>query len=101
MRWKLYYDDLTTFSSEDGIWEAAPTDGVLFLNRWDADGTIETISHDFYFNHDGVMQGTEHLGPLLRKLGFIKFGRWANTERLEAVRTMANKDALWQQKLGT
>lgn len=30
-KWKIYYDDGTTFSDEDGTWEEAPYRGVLLV----------------------------------------------------------------------
>lgn len=35
MRWKLYYADGTTFSSEDGVWSDAPYRGVVVLSTED------------------------------------------------------------------
>lgn len=37
MRWKLYYADGSTFSSEDGSWSDAPHRGVVVLSTEDAD----------------------------------------------------------------
>lgn len=92
MLWRLYYDDGSTFSDEDGPWEEAPPDGVLFAVQWQ-DGKKEVLSgSDFYFFHDGSFGQTNDLGPLLRKLGIIKFGRWTTHAKLERAAAMVRAD---------
>jgi len=92
MRWKLYYDNGSTFSSDDGAWEEAPSDGVLFAVRWEG-GKKEILSNtDFYFFHDGSFGQTDDLGPLLRKLGIIKFGRWTSHKRMEQAAALVRGD---------
>lgn len=59
MDWKLYYDDRSTFSSEDGSWLDAPVWGVLGLaspDKWvgrEIDtgrppGLVTDLSGDYY-----------------------------------------------------
>lgn len=92
MRWKVYYDDGSTYSSEDGAWSDAPPDGVLFVVYW-VDG-VKTIfsGADHYYFHDGVVAATNDLGPLLRKLGIVKFGRWTSHKRMEAAAALVRAD---------
>lgn len=91
MRWRLYYDDGSTYGSEDGPWELAPADGVLFAVEWVDDQKRIYSGHDFYLN-DGGLGYTDDLGPLLRKLGVVKFGRWTSHKTLEAVRKVMEAD---------
>lgn len=92
MRWKIYYDDATTFSSEDGTWEQAPSDGVLFVVEWQGDRTLIMSGQDYYFLHDGALGFTGDLGPLIRKLGFVKYGRWTSHARMERAAEHVRRD---------
>ena len=93
MRFKIYYDDLSTFSSEDGPWDEAPADGILYVVSW-VDGKKDILSGaDFYFLHDGAIGSTSDLGPLQRKLGFIKFGRWTSHKNMERAAQMVREDS--------
>lgn len=48
MQWKLYYDDGTTFSDEDGTWGDAPARGVQAIGRSDKDHGRYTGTGDYY-----------------------------------------------------
>ena len=77
MKWRLYYDDGTTFSDEDGKWDDAPMDGVQGVVITDKETGRKVIqAKDFYFMKDDSINFTDDLNPLLRQLKFIKFGRW-------------------------
>lgn len=92
MTFKLYYDDGSTYSSDDGPWDAAPADGVLYAVRW-VDGKKEILSGaDYYYIWGGVFASTDDLGPLLRKLGFVKFGRWTSHRRMEQAAALVRAD---------
>jgi len=63
--WKLYYVDDTVFSSDDGTWEEAPDDGILYAVVW-FDKFHDTPTHkrryrriangmDYYFWHEGTL----------------------------------------------
>jgi hypothetical protein len=91
MVWCLYYDDGSTFSDEDGPWTQAPADGVLFAVEWEGDQKRVYSGHDYYLN-DGGLGYTDDLGPLLRKLGVVKFGRWTSHANLERVRKRMEAD---------
>lgn len=79
MNWRIYYDDGTTFSDEDGAFTSAPNDGVLGVVVADDDvGRHLLKDKDYYFIlRDGTIGETDDLGPFLRRLGVVKFGRWA------------------------
>ena len=100
-KWKIYYDDRSTFSDEDGEFDEAPLDGVLFIIQKRGD-IVETLSGgDFYYMVDGEIVSTGDINPLLRSLKFIKFGRWTSHKKMAQVEELVRKDAKqWQRKLG-
>lgn len=96
-KWKIYYDDDTTFSSEDGSWEEAPLDGVLVI--------IQTLGKDegrFIMGSDiyALVEDTiveAEAGALLRKSKGNKFGRSTSISRMERVKEQAASDLKkWQ-----
>jgi len=92
--WRIYYDDGRIFTSDDGPFDAAPTDGVLFILQKRGD-RIETISGaDYYAMIDGEIVSTGDLGPLLRKMAtWCKFGRWTSIKRYEEIGRRVAADA--------
>jgi hypothetical protein len=92
-RWKLYYDQGPDFSSEDGAWSEAPADGVLFLVVWENGKQHVYSGADFYLNHEDTVRSTHDLGPWLRKLGLVKFGRWSSHRAMEAAAERVRRDA--------
>lgn len=93
--WKIFYDDYSTYSSKDGPWEKAPTDGVLFVIEFFDNGTKDIHQgNDYYILEDDTIYATGDLGPLLRKWGKIKFGRWTNRKLLTMIQDIANKSEL-------
>ena len=96
-RWALYYDDGRIISNEDCAWDDAPLDGVLFVLSKKGDKVTVQSGGDFYYPEDDVVVATADLNPLLRKLRFIKFGRWTSIKKYEAVSKRAAEDAKsWQ-----
>lgn len=92
-RWAIYYDDGRIITSDDCAWNDAPCDGVLFILTKRGD-RIETQSGgDFYYVEDDCVVSTSDIGPLLRKLGIIKFGRWTSIKKYEAVGRRVVEDA--------
>ncbi|MCH7535022.1 MAG: hypothetical protein IH948_04650 [Bacteroidetes bacterium] len=86
MKWKIYYDNNTTFSNLDGEWESAPSDGVVcVIVKSDKIGRKIFQGSDFYFKIPGTdtLAYADDLGPFLRKLGLIKFGRWTSDNAME------------------
>jgi hypothetical protein len=67
---------------------------VLFVNLWDQTGAKRTLEgHDYYYLHDETLAETDDLGPLLRLLRFVKFGRWTSNAKMNAARQRATEDA--------
>jgi len=88
MKWAIIYDDLKVVRGEtEEEWKAAPSDGVEFVI---VDGHA-LCDLDYYYFYDGALYMASDLGPLLRKLGIIKFGRTASTTKFEAARKLAAK----------
>lgn len=76
--WRFYYDDGSTFDNEHGTFEDAPADGVVGCVQCDKETGREVWqAFEYYFMFEnGEVCGTNDLGPLLRRLGIVKFGRW-------------------------
>ena len=86
LKWKIYYDDGTAFSNIDGEWETAPSDGVLcVVVKSDKTGRHIFSGSDYYFKIPGTdsFAHADDLGPFLRKLGLVKFGRWGPDRLME------------------
>lgn len=98
MIWCIYYDDGSTFSDEDGPFDSAPSDGVICIVRRDGERIEFHSGADHYvrFEEDGSIAATSDLGPILRKLGFIKFGRFTSNKNHERIMTRARED--WKGK---
>lgn len=99
MRWAIYYDDGRTYTSEEGSWDEAPTDGVLVVAIKDGDRVDLLSGSDHYIMVDGeTIVTTDDLGATLRRLRFIKFGRWSTNSRMqEALRRAAEDTRTWQR----
>lgn len=94
--WAIFYDDGSMFSSEDGKWEDAPSDGVLYVlcKRGDVVQTLSGSDH-YILLDDETVADTDDLGPLLRKWG-VKFGRWTTHAKMEEIgRRVADEAARW------
>ena len=79
LKWRIYYEDGSAFSNLDGEFESAPSDGVMGVVVPDTE-TGRHIFHgrDYYFMLEaGTIADTDDIGPFLRRLGIVKFGRWA------------------------
>lgn len=83
--WKIYYDDGSTFDSNDGEWDEAPLDGVIFVVEKVGDRTVFHSGNDYYVMMADTVMTTGDLGPILRKLGFVKFGRWTSHRTFERI----------------
>lgn len=90
--WKIWYDDKTTFSNEDGNPEDAPIDGVQAILQWLPHGNYEIIStSDYYWWIDdrwvgGSLSGFErYLRNKNRKQVIVLFGRWAASLLFEKI----------------
>lgn len=104
MEWKLYYDDGTTYSSDDGEWVAAPPWGVVGLatitdwagyERWEGDYYFESPFFNAPWVSDiyGVIdfliftarmnptQRFSEIPPQVLIDAGVKFGRMVDSER--------------------
>ena len=91
--WLIYYDDGTVFSSADGAFEDAPTDGVLYVLQKRGDIIVTLSGSDWYAMIDGEIVAPDEIGPLLRKVGWIKMGRYTSFKRFREVGQQAAADA--------
>jgi hypothetical protein len=97
-RWALYYDDGRIVTDADCAWDDAPLDGVLFVLSKRGDRVTPQSGADFYYPEDDLVVATSDLNPLLRKLKFIKFGRWTSISKYEAIGKRVAEDAKsWQR----
>ncbi len=81
--WAIWYDDGSRFTSQEGSWEEAPVDGVLFVLETFEDGKkLVHMGADYYvLKDDGIIDfSTVHLERHLRQIPGWKFGRWASDE---------------------
>ena len=91
--WRIYYDNGSTFGSDDGPWAEAPLDGVACIVRVDGEGTEFICGGDHYlrFDDDGTIAAID-IEPFLRSLGVVKFGRMTSNKRHEAIMRRARED---------
>ena len=81
LRWVIWYDDGSTYSSDDGAPETAPLDGIQGIREWDDEGTTARyLARDYYeWTGDGWRCGD--LSDLEKWLRHdrpqLKYGRWA------------------------
>ena len=96
LEWKIYYGDGSTFSSEDGPPDDAPTlDVQVVAQRDETVGTKLVPSKDFYWWRDGRWYGGDLFGlfdHLVRHGGCVKFGRYISDERYHAAMRRAKTD---------
>jgi hypothetical protein len=96
---RIYYDDGTTFDSEDGPFEDAPSDGVICIVWRHGDITEFLAGADYYvrFAEDGSFIATGEIGPLLRRLcPWLKFGRYTSHRNQERIMNRARDE--WKGK---
>lgn len=91
--WKIWYDNGGTFSSLNGDWKDAPSDGVQVVVEYYDDGTKKIhIERDYYILDDGKAYGTNNINPFLRKCGIIKFGRWSSDDKFKELVQKAKEE---------
>lgn len=98
IRWRIYYGDGTTFSSENGSAEAAPCGGVITVAWYDEDNRRH-LAHgtDYYvFAGEGRWYGCDAAGfwQYMGEPGFkvVKFGRMIGDGAFRAVMSKAMND---------
>ena len=91
--WKIYYDDESVFSSLDGGWKDAPSDGVQVVVEYYEDGTKKLhFERDYYIFDEEKAFDTNDLNPYLRKWGMVKFGRWSSDDKFQELVKKAKND---------
>lgn len=91
----MYYDDGSAFSSCEGKWEDAPSDGVQILVEYYNDGSKKLhIERDYYIFDEGKAYGTNNINPWLRKNKIVKFGRWTADDKFGELIKKAKGDVL-------
>lgn len=96
-KWKIWYDDGTTFSSADGTPSQAPLDGIVGIVEWHDDKAQRPYwGSDFYhWTGDGWRAGNQaDLERWLR--GFckeVKYGRWIPQTLWDKIISVIKHDA--------
>lgn len=95
--WCIYYADRSTFSSDDGSWDEAPTDGVICVASRVGERVQWSSGGDYYrlFDDGSVGETSDHNAWLRTAIraGEIKFGLYVSN-RLHA-EIMARARAEW------
>jgi hypothetical protein len=91
LRWAIYYADGSRYGSDDGEWEDAPLDGVLFVAISDGDRTEFHSGNDHYAGigegDEFTIASTAEIGAILRQYApWIKHGVWTTHANLERAR---------------
>lgn len=87
-KWKIWYDDGTTYSSSSGTAEDAPVDGILAILEKRSDNTV--MNHHgcefYYWTGENWLSGSQASMErwMRRELPVLKYGRWAD-------------DTIWKQ----
>ncbi len=86
--WKIFYDDGSTFSNDDGLAEEAPVDGILAIVERRQNNTVMNHHAKEYYYWTGenwVSGGVGAMERWMRKeLPALKYGRWT-------------KESIWQK----
>jgi hypothetical protein len=92
--WRIYYDNGSVFGAEDGSWDQAPAEGVICVVVQVGEAVTFYAGADFYwrFAEDGSIAATSDLGPLLRTLGLVKFGRYTSNVNHERIMQRARSE---------
>ena len=95
MTWIIYYDDGSTYSSDDGPPEDAPVDGVQVIMQALSDGGRRIVQGGDYYWWLGDEWASGALVDLERRLRAaipsIKFGRWMSSDGYAAIVRRAMK----------
>jgi hypothetical protein len=98
-RWRLWYDDGSTVEgATQEEWDAAPCDGVIYGMMFFSDGTAAHLSGmDLYWSRDfgdgAVFAHDSDRDGLLRRLRFVKWGRWTTLAKHDKAMSDAAKRA--------
>ena len=113
VKWRIYYDDFTTYSNEDGLWSEAPVHGVVCIvvrdptsqwGRWVVSGWSVTEAgqkpggNDFFCKYPDSDEpfSTPDPTPFLNKPGctkdMLKYGRMCDTSVWNEIMHAAGHD---------
>ena len=92
--WKIWYDNGSAFSSLDGTWEDAPSDGVQVVVEFYPEGEKYYHSRNYFILDNGKAYGTNDINPFLRKQGTVKSGRWTSDDYFRDILNKAKEDVL-------
>ena len=95
--WRIWYDNGTAYSSEDGTPENAPGRGVIcIMQDSERTGRHKLSGADYYILRDGRWFGVDLFGlwDYLADRGkkIVKFGRFVERERFNEIMRQAEQD---------
>ena len=96
--YKIWYDDGSTFSSDDGNPEDAPMDGAQAILQWLPNGNYEIIppNHYYWWMLDRWVSGSQSgIDRYLRKRDhkiIIIFGRWTSSALFQQIQKEVHLD---------
>lgn len=98
--WKVWYDDLSTYSSNTGLFALAPDDGMAEMYVYLLDNgkkrRQEYNGHDFYFHDDDGLFGSNNDTLEVNQKRYpnctFKRGKWMHPARFQAIRLTAHDD---------
>lgn len=94
-KWKIFYGDGATFSSDDGDIKDAPATNVqIIVQAHDDTGRYHQSGRDYYVHWEGEWLGVDIFGlfDFLMESGVVKFGRTVRSERFLEVYRRAEED---------
>ncbi len=95
VKWKIWYDDGQTCSSEEMKPEEAPLDGVVAIVEKRKDRTVQVYQGQEYYFWNGENWVAGQVGSLDRwlraVLPAVKYGRWTKNSIFKDVMEEANR----------
>ena len=95
--WRIWYGNGTTFDSNDGTWEEAPSDNVqvvILYEDWnDLQGRPRRFvmsGSDYYFKDEDLFGHS--FDDETKTRGTVKRGKWLTDEAYEAIRLKAMEE---------
>lgn len=95
--WRIYYGDGSTFDSNDGTWEEAPSENVQIVSLYEATSDAQgrptryVFSGSDYYFKDGDMFG-DSFNDRTKVKGSVKYGLYLSDEDFDLIRISAFKD---------
>ena len=98
--WKIWYGDLTVYSSNNGPFKDALDDDVAYMYVYLEDGDRRRrqghSGQDWYFSDDTGLFGSNNDSKVSNLIRYpdcsFKRGKWMHPARYEAIRLMARDD---------